>query len=336
MKLRIPALLAVLVVALTGCGEGEKQPSSGGSSIKASPSAAHRAIVPDLVGKTYQEAKSQLDSLDYRARIVGADGEQPWQRETVPDESVVIISTSPASGGFSGNEYVDVKVNISEKDFLAGVKAKATAAAVADAEAGIATRYTYTCGGVGQSREYTTFKDVWVGINYKDGGTACSIKVLGIPLSSKTELLPSEMKLVAAVAAKGVKISTPGSTLERIMNLCAKLDSAYTELATTIESQAESEMALTVCPDAPHAAVLRSTVSNPRIVDGTMIVGQTMEPGTWKTKPGVKGCYWSRNTGGGDIVANDFVDFAPDGVSVIVSSGEGFKSSNCGTWTKIG
>lgn len=34
--------------------------------------------------------------------------------------------------------------------------------------------------------------------------------------------------------------------------------------------------------------------------------------------------------------ANDIVDFAPDGVTVTVLPGEGFKSSRCGTWTKIG
>jgi hypothetical protein len=67
-----------------------------------------------------------------------------------------------------------------------------------------------------------------------------------------------------------------------------------------------------------------------------MTVGKTMEPGTWKTKPGVKDCYWSRSTGGGDIITNDIVDFAPDGVTVTVLAGEGFKSSSCGTWTKIG
>ncbi|ABM07839.1 PASTA domain-containing protein [Paenarthrobacter aurescens] len=323
------------MVALTGCGEGETQSSSAVASAKSSPTATHRAIVPNLVGKTYLEAESELEKLDYRARIVDSEG-IPWQRETVPDEGVLTISTSPAAGSFSGNEYVDVRVNTTEKDFLAGAKARTAAAEVADAEAKIATRYTYMCGGVGQSREYKTFKDVWVGINYKDGGTACTIKILGISPSSKTDLLPTELKLVDTVAAKGVTILNPGSTLERIMNLCAKLDSAYTNQATTVESQAEAEVALTICPDAPHAPALRSTVSNPRIVDGTWTVGQTMEPGTWKTNPGVKGCYWSRNSGGGDIIANDFVDFAPDGVTVLVSAGEGFKSSNCGTWSKLG
>lgn len=40
-----------------------------------------------------------------------------------------------------------------------------------------------------------------------------------------------------------------------------------------------------------------------------------MEPGTWKIKHVIKDCYWSRNTGGGDIVANDFVGSRPAGSS---------------------
>ncbi|AFR31356.1 hypothetical protein ARUE_232p01480 (plasmid) [Arthrobacter sp. Rue61a] len=59
---------------------------------------------------------------------------------------------------------------------------------------------------------------------------------------------------------------------------------------TTPTSKAEAAVALTVCPDAPHAAELQYTVSRSRVVAGTMIVDQTMKPGTWKTTPGVKLC----------------------------------------------
>ena len=45
---------------------------------------------------------------------------------------------------------------------------------------------------------------------------------------------------------------------------------------------------------------------------------------------------WSRTTGGGDVIENDFVGFAPNGVTVAVYEGEGFESQHCGVWTKIG
>ncbi|MDO5863411.1 MULTISPECIES: PASTA domain-containing protein [Paenarthrobacter] len=339
MKLYIPALVAVLAFALTGCGGGGKPAAEATSKPTASATAKQRAIVPDLVGKSALEAKSHLDKLNYRARFFGPDG-QSWSAKTQVDDTVLTVSTSPAAGGFSGNDFVDVRVNISEKEFLTGATARAAAKDVADAEANIARRYTYSCGVYGPGHEYKSFEEVWGSGDYKDGGEACEIKILGISPSSKPDLLPSEQKLVDDVAARGVAIKSPGETFGRIMNLCAKLDNTwgatYMDKPTTPESRAEAAVALTICPDAPHAAELQNTVNSPRVADGTMVVGQAMEPGTWKTKPGVKGCYWSRSAGDGTILANDIIDFAPDGVTVTVNAGEGFKSSRCGVWVKIG
>lgn len=336
MKLYIPALVAVLAVALTGCGGDGKPAADTTSKPTVSATAKQRAIVPDLVGKSAIEAKSHLDKLNYRARFFGPDG-QSWSAKTQVDDTVLTVSTSPAAGGFSGNDFVDVKVNMTEKEFLTGATARAAAKEVADAEANIAKRYTYRCGA---DREYKSFKEAWGSSSYKDGGGPCTVKIQGIPPSSVSELLPSEQKLVDAVTATGVTIRSGGETLGRILNLCAKLDNTwgatYMDKPTTPESRAEAAAALTLCPDAPHVADLQSTVSTPRVADGTMVVGQGMEPGTWKTKPGVKGCYWSRSAGDGTILANDIVDFAPAGVTVTVATGEGFKSNRCGVWSKIG
>ncbi|WP_052500534.1 hypothetical protein [Arthrobacter sp. SPG23] len=337
MKLRIPALAAILAIALTGCGGGEKQSSTPTKTATASASAKQRAIVPDLVGKTALQAKSHLNQLSYYPRFIGPDGKS-WSGATEIDDTVLIVSTQPAAGGFSGNDVVDVKVNTNEAEFLAGAKERAAAKETADAEANIATRYKYSCGGY-PSHEYKNYKEVWGGGQYKDGGAACTVRVVGA-ITSKSDLLPTEQKLVDVVTSKGGEVKDPGDTITRIMGLCAKVDNTwgatYMDKPTTPVSRAEAAAALTVCPDAPHAADLQSTVNSPRIVDGAFVVGQTMEPGTWKTKPGVKLCYWSRNTGGGAIIANDIIDFAPDGVTVTVYPGEGFKSSSCGTWSRVG
>lgn len=82
--------------------------------------------------------------------------------------------------------------------------------------------------------------------------------------------------------------------------------------------------------------MLQNVLATVKITDGTYTLGKDLEPGTYRTGPRTKGCYWSRTTGGGSIIANDFVGFAPDGVTVTVNPGEGFESSNCGVWTKVG
>ncbi|MEV0318301.1 PASTA domain-containing protein [Streptomyces sp. NPDC050658] len=79
-------------------------------------------------------------------------------------------------------------------------------------------------------------------------------------------------------------------------------------------------------PDAPEP-----------ITDGTYMVGEDIDPGTYKTDGGGN-CYWERlsGTGGdlGDIIANDL----PSGSSyvTIAPSDKAFSSTGCGTWTKTG
>src|SRR4029079_8679761 len=69
---------------------------------------------------------------------------------------------------------------------------------------------------------------------------------------------------------------------------------------------------------------------------GTYIVGVDIAAGTW-TAPGGSSCYWERVSGFGgelaDIIANDFGATSP---IVSIDAGDaGFKSSKCGTWTRV-
>lgn len=70
---------------------------------------------------------------------------------------------------------------------------------------------------------------------------------------------------------------------------------------------------------------------------GTYIVGVDIAPGTWSAAGGGS-CYWERLSGFGgqlaDIIANDFGSTSP--IVSIAPTDKGFKSSNCGNWTKIG
>lgn len=277
-----------------------------------------------------------MNGAGYYARIIGKDGKK-WTN-IVPDETVLAVSMSPAAGTTPSGDSVEITVNFTEAEFVAATKAAAEAASVAAEEAKIATRYTYTCGSYSSTQlTHKSYKEVWASSDYKVGGT-CTVKINGISSYEKLPLIPTEQKLVDFVAAKGGDVSVPSATVGKIMSLCAKLDSDYSDqvVARNDWRKAEAEGALSVCPEAPHAALLRETLTAVKVGDGDKLVGQTMEPGTYKTKPGAKDCYWSRNTGGGDIIDNDFVGFAPNGVTVTVYAGEGFESSNCGVWTKIG
>jgi hypothetical protein len=75
--------------------------------------------------------------------------------------------------------------------------------------------------------------------------------------------------------------------------------------------------------------------ARPLFGDGSWIVGDDINPGTYRTRIAVEGCYWERLSGFSgnlsDVIANDFTS-AP-AVITIGASDAGFTSSGCGDWT---
>jgi len=70
--------------------------------------------------------------------------------------------------------------------------------------------------------------------------------------------------------------------------------------------------------------------------DGIFIIGTYIQAGTYKSS-GSDSCYYSRLRGFsgslGDIISNENTDSSA--VVTIASSDKGFKSTRCGTWTKL-
>jgi len=76
--------------------------------------------------------------------------------------------------------------------------------------------------------------------------------------------------------------------------------------------------------------------SVPSFGNGDFVVGTDIQPGTYRTRTGSSGCYYSRLSGFGgsigDIISNENTD-AP-AIVTIAASDKGFKSVNCSTWTQ--
>lgn len=76
--------------------------------------------------------------------------------------------------------------------------------------------------------------------------------------------------------------------------------------------------------------------------DGNHVVGDApgsngaIAAGVYRTFGAVSDCYWERHTGGGEILDNDFITHAPDGVQVTAYAGEGLSTQGCGLWMKVG
>lgn len=76
--------------------------------------------------------------------------------------------------------------------------------------------------------------------------------------------------------------------------------------------------------------------SNPNFGDGTHQVGTDIQPGTYRTKEGSRGCYYARLNGFSgeldDILANGNAN--GPAIITIEQTDAGFQSRRCGTWTQ--
>ena len=79
-----------------------------------------------------------------------------------------------------------------------------------------------------------------------------------------------------------------------------------------------------------------TTDPNPHFEDGTYTVGKDIQAGTYRTRVGSSGCYYSRLAGFGgelsEIISNENTD--NPAVVTIAATDKGFKSNRCGTWTQ--
>lgn len=91
------------------------------------------------------------------------------------------------------------------------------------------------------------------------------------------------------------------------------------------------------CPEfAALFADMAAKISSGQVFDdGTYAVGTDVPAGTYVTAgTGITDCYWARTTSGGDIIDNNFIGFAPGGVTISIRAGEGLEVSNCGLWVQ--
>lgn len=86
------------------------------------------------------------------------------------------------------------------------------------------------------------------------------------------------------------------------------------------------------CPEYQAAVDIAKT----GFKDGTKVIGKNIPAGTYRTIKGVSDCYWERNNGSGDIIDNNFITAAPNGVEVRVNDGEALVTRGCGVWLLAG
>lgn len=130
----------------------------------------------------------------------------------------------------------------------------------------------------------------------------------------------------AEVAEEEAQEAAESELAERMAEVDAELEAAKEELAAANAALDEREAELTQAEETQA----RSTFG-----DGVHVVGQDIEPGTYR-REGSGRCYWARLRGlsgdFGDIITNG----TPQGPATveIQASDAAFESSRCGQWTR--
>jgi hypothetical protein len=238
---------------------------------------------------------------------------------------------SEADERAAANESLQAELQSQRASASAARASEAAAASSAAAAAAEAARppYTITCHREDLSGPTPTFDSlakVWA---YGEAFKTCSVEM-------RPTYQPTANELAAvALYQKFVPNETPSGALTTMVGICAETGTSEDDAFRW--QQPVLQGALSLCPDAPHAGVIGPRARGEAINDGTYTVGSNMQPGTWVTAPGVHDCYWERTSAGGQTVANDFITFAPNGVTVTVRTSDGgFVSQGCGFWHKSG
>lgn len=171
------------------------------------------------------------------------------------------------------------------------------------------------------------FKELWAA-----GSADCDSE----PVTPAT---PIELEALRASGYDGDDIGT-------LFEICGQVDphDVYLEKGFAMSPEQIKEMtgAIKICPDHPHAKAWRTAMKlgqadadleaqGRMFGDGTYRVGKEIKAGTYVTRD-VDGCYWERQNGSGETIANYFTNSAKRVVVTIRSSDYAFSTEGCGTW----
>jgi hypothetical protein len=334
-------VLAITAVLLAGCGGSPVAAPNGEPAVSASPTTPP-STMPDVAGKAYKDARDLLAANGVGFKTSGPDGSS----FSVPPPPLAVVAKADVAAGQPVTRGTTVTLTMQKAQ--AALEAEASAASVAAARA---VRYDFTCTTSGSAvtdksgTHVHTFQAVWADPKFASL-KSCDGRVGSSWWHDKYTLLADEQAVVDQIAADGGDASSPSGAYSDVLEACliSPADDWDSSKGFKIRVQAVAKAALRMCPDAPFAAELTRVANGEprsRTSDGTYAVGKDIAAGTYQVQVpsganGVHECYWERAGAQGGIIANNFINFAPQGPVVTVYAGEGFISRNCGTWQKIG
>lgn len=197
----------------------------------------------------------------------------------------------------------------------------------------------YSCAVKGKFQDYTNFRDVWatnVAVNSCDAEFVTGSK--NLPLT------PTEQQAVTTAYGK----DATADKVRFLYAICAKTSGIPIDFANNGDQSKEASGAVQLCPDHPKMdlitksiasglakdqtnAAIESDRKNGKFLDeGSYLVGKDAVPGTWQSQGDrVTDCYWEISDATGNILANNFINVAPQFSITVPVSAAGFTLRGC-------
>lgn len=198
---------------------------------------------------------------------------------------------------------------------------------------------SYTCQINDESRDFTDFQDVWA---TKAAVTHCDTEEL--PSQDDGELTVAERTALAAAYGKEAELDN----LRILYSICAQTAGIPIDNAVSLGQAEEAAAAITLCPKHPKINLIKKVIATAKaeakvqaaievdrkngkfLVEGSYLVGKEAVPGTWQSQgERVTDCYWEVSDGSGNIMANNFINVAPQFTITVPADAAGLTITGC-------
>lgn len=198
---------------------------------------------------------------------------------------------------------------------------------------------TYSCSINGEDQDFSNFREVWA---TKAAVEFCLVEfVPGYEYDPRT---PVEQQALTVAYGKAAE---PDS-VKSLYAICAQTSGIPIDRLISGDQAKEASGAIVLCPDHPKMGLIKKGIAfglaeakNEAAIEvdrkngkflgpGSYLVGKEAVPGTWQSQgEKVTECYWEISDAAGNIMANNFINIAPQFSITVPGNAAGITISGC-------
>lgn len=196
---------------------------------------------------------------------------------------------------------------------------------------------TYTCSIKEEFQDFTDYRDVWA---TKAPVEYCDTEIL----ADYDGLTATEQKALAVAYGKEAEVDQ----VRFLYGICAQTAGIPIDKTVSSDQAEEAAAAIMLCPNHPKVAAIKKGIAAGQaaskadaaieadrkngkfLTPGSYLVGKEAVPGTWQSQgERVENCYWETSDANGNIIANNYINVAPQFTITVPATAAGLTLTGC-------